>query len=171
MSITRRTVASIAILSGALAVCAVQGAAAETILDEWTSIKTPPPPPMKDVTVDRKTTALLMLDFNQQTCNMERRPRCVATIPKVKPLLAAARQAGMPIAFTLGGGGTRADMAKDILPVEGEPVMSSGVDKFVKTDLEAFLKEKGVQTVIVVGAAAQGAVLYTGSVRSCAVSR
>src|SRR3954452_4606104 len=122
MSITRCTLASVAILSGALAVCAVQPAAAESILDEWASIKTPPPPPMKDVTVDRKTTALLMLDFNQQTCNMERRPRCVAAIPKVKPLLAASGQAGMAVAFTLGGGGTRADMSKDILPVEGEPV-------------------------------------------------
>lgn len=159
----RRAITCVAILSGALAACALHPAAAETIIDEWQTVKVPPPPAIKPVTVDSKTTALLMLDFNQQTCNMERRPRCVAAIPKVKPLLAAARQAGVPVAFTLGGGGTRADMAKEILPVDGEPVVSSGLDKFVNTDLETFLKTKGVQTVIVVGAAAHGAVLYTVS--------
>jgi nicotinamidase-related amidase len=37
------------------------------------------------------------------------------------------------------------------------------VDKFVNTDLEKILKDKGVATVIVVGTAAHGAVLYTAS--------
>ena len=56
---------------------------AETIIDEWSSVKAPPPPEVKPVTIDKKTTALLMLDFNHQTCNSQRRPRCVASIPKV----------------------------------------------------------------------------------------
>ena len=41
--------------------------------------------------------------------------------------------------------------------------MLAGVDKFVGTDLEKILKEKGAKTVIVVGTAAHGAVLYTAS--------
>ena len=41
--------------------------------------------------------------------------------------------------------------------------MSSGVDKFVGTDLESMLKQKGIKTVIIVGAAAHGAVLYTAT--------
>src|SRR4029078_5328299 len=66
----------------ALLVCApvVPAANAATIIDEWASIKAPPPPAVKPVTVDKATTALLMLDFNEQTCNMQRRPRCVASI-------------------------------------------------------------------------------------------
>ncbi len=36
---------------------------AQTIVDEWTNVKAPPAPVLKDVTVDPKTTALLMLDF------------------------------------------------------------------------------------------------------------
>jgi nicotinamidase-related amidase len=44
-----------------------------------------------------------------------------------------------------------------------EPVMSSGLDKFVGTELESILKQKGIKTVIIVGTAAHGAVLYTAT--------
>jgi nicotinamidase-related amidase len=148
----------------ALATCSiVQSARAETIIDEWASVKAPPPPALKAVTIDTKTTALLLLDFNQQTCNPQRRPRCVASIPKVKTLLTAARAAGVPVVYSLGGGGKPADIAGELAPAANEPAVSSGVDKFVNTDLEKILKDKGVATVIVVGTAAHGAVLYTAS--------
>jgi nicotinamidase-related amidase len=115
------------------------------------------------VTIDSRTTALLLLDFNQQTCNPQRRPRCVASIPKVKTLLTAARAAGVPVVYSLGGGGKPADIASELTPAANEPVVSSGVDKFANGDLEKILKDKGVTTVIVVGTAAHGAVLYTAS--------
>ena len=136
---------------------------AATIIDEWSSVKVPPPPPTKPVTLDKATTALLLLDFNEQTCNMQRRPRCVASIPHVKKLLDEARSAGVPVAYSLGGGGKPSDLPKDLAPAAGEPIVSSGVDKFANTELESFLKGKGVKTVITVGAAAHGAVLYTAS--------
>ena len=149
---------------GGIASCAViQSSLAQTIIDEWASVKAPPPPVLKPVTIDKKTTALLMLDFNQQTCNAQRRPRCIASIPKVKPLLAAARAAGVPVIFSLGAGGKPADIAQDLAPAGDEPIVSSGVDKFMGTDLEKILKEKGIATVIVVGTAAHGAVVYTAS--------
>ena len=91
------------------------------------------------------------------------RPRCIAPIPKVKTLLTAARAAGVPVIYSLGGGGKPDDIAKELTPAANEPVVSSGVDKFMNTDLEKILKEKGVTTVIVVGTAAHGAVLYTAS--------
>jgi len=152
--------AALAVLVG---VAWASHATAATIIDEWSSVSVPPPPEVKPVTIDRSTTALLMLDFNQQTCNMQRRPRCVASIPHVKKLLAAARAAGIPVAFTLGGGGKPSDLPKELEPAAGEPVTLAGVDKFVDTGLESFLKGKGVKTVIVVGTAAHGAVLYTAS--------
>ena len=43
----------------------------------------------------------------------------------------------------------------------GEPYVRSGPDKYLNTDLEKILKDKGIQTVIVTGTAAHGAVLYT----------
>jgi len=162
---TRRTlwprrILAAAAIAGSLA---AQSVCAQTIVDEWTSVQVPPPPPLKTVAIDAKTTALLMLDFNAQTCNPQRRPRCIASIPKVQGLLAMTRAAGVPVAFTLGGGGKPPEIAKELTPADGEPIFSSGVDKFVNTDLEKFLKDKGVTTVIVVGNAAHGAVLYTAS--------
>ena len=138
-------------------------ATAASIADEWASVQVPPPPALKAVTLDRKTTALLLLDFNKQTCNAERRPRCIASIPKVAKLLAAARAVGVPVLYSLGGGGAAADIAKELTPTKDEPVVSSGVDKFVGTELESLLKQKGIKTVVIAGVAAHGAVLYTAS--------
>ena len=48
-------------------------------------------------------------------------------------------------------------------PAADEPSVKSKADKFLNTDLEKILKDKGIQTVIVTGTAANGAVLYTGT--------
>ncbi len=143
--------------------CFIALLAAQTIVDEWQRVAVPPAPELKSVTVDPKTTALLLLDFNKQTCNAERRPRCIASIPGVRKLLADARLKGMVVIYSLSPGAAPADIAGDLTPRAGEPVVTSGPDKFMGTDLEKILKEKGVQTVIVTGTAAHGAVLYTAS--------
>jgi len=135
----------------------------QTIIDEWNTVKVPPAPELKSVKIDPKVTALLMLDFNKQTCNAERRPRCIASIPKVQKLLTEARAKGVPVIYSLSAGAAAADIAKELAPLPGEPVVASGPDKFFGTDLEKILKEKGVNTVIAVGTASHGAVLYTAS--------
>jgi hypothetical protein len=56
-------------------------APAQTIIDEWASVKAPPA--LKPVTIDPKTTAILVIDLIKQLCNEQRRPRCVASIPKI----------------------------------------------------------------------------------------
>jgi len=138
-------------------------ASAQTIIEEWNSIKTPPPPELKAVTVDPKTTALLVLDIITQICNNERRPRCVASVPKIQGLLQQARAKGVTVIYSLAGQATPADIFKEVAPIGGEPIVKSGSDKFLGTDLEKILKEKGIKTVIIVGTAAHGAVLYTAS--------
>ena len=159
----RSALRAVVTIAGMASCLAVPSAGAQTIIDQWSSVSAPPPPPLKAVIIDKSTTVLLMLDFNEQTCNMQRRPRCVASIPKVKTLLTAARTAGVPVVFTMGAQGKAADIAKDLAPAANEPAMLAGVDKFMGTDLEKILKEKGAKTVIVVGTAAHGAVLYTAS--------
>jgi len=138
-------------------------ASAQDVIAEWNSVKMPPPPELKDVTVDPKTTALLLLDFNKQTCNAERRPRCIATIPKMKKLLDYARAKGILVAYSLSAGAVPGDIAADLAPLAADPVVTSGPDKFMGTDLEKTLKDKGIKTVIITGTAAHGAVLYTAS--------
>ena len=50
---------------------------------------------------DPKTTALLVMDLIKQACNDEKRPRCVASIPKIATLLASARASGVSIIYTI----------------------------------------------------------------------
>ena len=151
-------------LIAGIACCIVaQAASGQMIIDEWATVTPPPPPALKPVTVDPKTTALLMLDFNQQTCNPTRKPRCISQIPKVKKLLTAARAAGVPVIYSITIDAKPSEIAAELAPNAGEPVVQSGVDKFVNTDLEKILKDKGITTVIAVGTAAEGAVLYTVS--------
>ena len=134
-----------------------------TIVDEWAAVEVPPPPELKAVTVDPSVTALLILDIQNQNCNPERRPRCVASLPKMQRLLAAARAKGVPVVYSLTSSATEADIRKEVAPLPGEPVVRSGVDKFFGTDLEDILKAKGIETVIVVGTSAHGAVLHTAA--------
>jgi nicotinamidase-related amidase len=157
---TRTFVAAIA---GAtvVAITVCSPAYSASIIDEWANVKVPAAPTLKPVTVDTKTTALLMLDFMNQNCG--KRPRCMASLPAVKKLLDEARAKKMTVVYSLIANTTPADVLKDVAPTAGEPSVLSGPDKFLRTDLEKILKDKGVQTVIAVGTSADGAVLYTAS--------
>jgi nicotinamidase-related amidase len=136
-------------------------AQAADIVDDWASVKAPSPPALKPVTVDPSTTALLMLDFMNQNCG--KRPRCLATVPAMKKLLAAARAAKVMVIYSVIAKTTPADVVKDLAPLVSEPHVLSGPDKFLHTDLEKILKDKNIKTVITVGTASNGAVLYTAS--------
>ncbi len=159
----REVTALLAALGLVFAVTAIgcAPACAADVVADWSSIKTPPPPTLKSVTVDPKTTALLMLDFMNQNCG--KRPACVASIPAVKKLLAAARAAKASVIYSIIAKTTTADVIKDVAPLADEPHVQAGPDKFLNTDLEKILKDKGIQTVIAVGTASNGAVLFTGA--------
>ena len=143
---------------------AASPASALTIVDEWAAVKAPPAPELKQVSIDPKTSALLVLDFVAPNCTQ--RPRCMASVPAVKKLLGEARARGMLVVFATGPTGKRADTVPELAPLDSEAVVSTGVDKFANTELEKLLKNGGTQTVITIGTAAQGAVLYTASAAS-----
>jgi len=133
--------------------------AEQDITGEWASVKLPPVPELRHVSVDPRTTALLVLDMMKGNCGA--RPRCLATLPKVKKLLDAARSHDMVVVYNLTGAGKIEDMVDPSLaPLAGEFMVkgSGGADKFVNSNLDAGLKEKGINTVIVTGTSAQGAV-------------
>jgi len=140
---------------------------AQTIVDEWQSVKAPPAPELKAVTLDPKTTALLVMDLVKQTCNSERRPRCVASIPRIEKLIAEARAKGVMLIYTTVPPIPIADFLPAVAPKGNDPVVTAWVDKFIlvnqDTGLEKMLKDKGITSVITVGTAAHGAVLYTSS--------
>jgi nicotinamidase-related amidase len=136
-------------------------ARAANIIDEWESVKAPPAPALQAVTVDPKTTALLLVDVLHQTCNEKRRPRCVATLPTIKKFLAEARNHKMMVVYTLIPHANGADIWADVAPTSDEPLVAGILDKFLNSNLETILKDKGIQTVIAVGAASNGAVVHT----------
>jgi len=156
-----------AVLSCPVASCA------ETIIDEWSSVKAPPPPELKSVTLDPKTTAILVIDLIKQTCNEQRRPRCVASIPKVAKLLAEARASGATVIYSLFPSPNPAtfpnpvigDYVPAVAPKGDEPVVTSFVDKFATGDqdtgLQKILKDKGITTVVPVGTTPHNGVLFT----------
>ena len=139
-------------------------APAADIIAEWATVKAPPVPELKPVTLDGKTTALLILDMMKTNCS--KRPRCSATVSNVKKLHDAARAAGAIVFYSLVGGDnpTPADIVdQGIAPRDGEWVFQRGPDKFLGSGLEERLKARGIKTVIVCGTSAQGVVIGTGS--------
>ena len=153
----------LASLLGAAAM-ASSAAHAQGVLDDWASVKMPPAPALKPAAIDPKTTALMLFDFTTQTCSQERRPRCAASMPKMKKLLEDARARGMFVVYSVALPNTgEKDMMPEIAPRAGEPILPPlGPDKFLNSDFEKMLKEKGVQTIILNGTAAQSTVLHTG---------
>ena len=155
-----------AAVAGTLAVALLTASpsVAADIIAEWATVKAPPVPELKPVTLDGKTTALLILDMMKTNC--PKRPRCSATVPNVKKLHDAARAAGAMVFYSLVGGDnpTPADIVDPgIAPRDGEWVFQRGPDKYFGSGLEERLKKRGIKTVIVCGTSAQGVVIGTGS--------
>jgi len=155
----------LALAAGAVAAMAMSSSdkAAPSVFDVWDKVKAPPPPKLEAVKLEAKTTALLILDIEKLTTNAQRRPRAVASVPRIAALLAKARAAGMPVAYSLTSRAEPESILKEVTPRKGEPIVKASVDKFHGTRLEAILKKKGVKTVLVVGTAAEGAVLHTAT--------
>lgn len=129
----------------------------------WGQVQPPAMPELEKMALDPAKTALLILDIEERTCNVERRPRCLATVPRIADLAARARAAGMPVVYSLTSVGTPETILPPVAAQPGEPIVQSSVDKFWKTDLEKILADKGVEAVIVTGTAAHGAVLHTAT--------
>jgi len=134
-----------------------------TIIDGWKSIPVPAPPALEPVTVDSSHTALLVLDMYAGWCNEAQRPSCLRSIPRVHELLTRARARNMMVIYSGGPPDSpRFSMPPEpIAPLPGEPMVRSGADKYLGTDLEKMLRAHGIRCVIIVGTSADGAVLYT----------
>lgn len=148
---------SLALVGGTLAFSLPAHAA--DVVDNWAQVQAPAAPKLENVTIDPKTTALLMLDFLKQNCAPN--PACTAAVPGVKSLLDQARAKKMLVVYTMFPGPTAADILPQVAPAAKEPVITGLLDKFPKTNLDKLLKQKHIKTVIVVGNASNGAVLFT----------
>src|SRR6266702_6628923 len=109
----------------------------QTIIDEWSSVKAPPAPELKEITIDPKTTALLMLDFVKQNCNEKVRPRCPATLPAAKQLLADARANNVLVVYGIVTGSI-ADTVADVARMAKSPSFSPDPTSFSAPTLRKY---------------------------------
>ena len=115
------------------------------------------------VRLDPAVTAVLVLDLTDVSCG--RVPAARESLATVRRFLDRAREQGASVVFSLG----RAP--QEVHPGLGrrddEPTVRTSANKFFRTDLEERLLSSRTTHVVVLGTAANGAVLYT-SFAACA---
>jgi nicotinamidase-related amidase len=152
-----------AAVAGALLAALTVSPSVADVISDWSSAVAPPPPELKEVTVEPSTTALLLLDIMKAGCSA--RPRCVAALPVIKQMHDAARAHNMVVWYSLVGMDGKATpndvMDPAIKPRDGEWYRQGGPDKFLGSTLEPVLKQAGIKTVIICGNSFQGATVGT----------
>ena len=124
------------------------------------TLQMPATPDPARVTLDPKTTALMVLDYVEDICNNQVSCK-TKMVPAMTPFLERVRKAGLTVAY-----GTRAPnqtkWLKEVAPVAGDiRVTNTAQDRFYGTDLDKELKAKGIKTLIMVGWKISGSVTYT----------
>ena len=105
------------------------------------------------------------MDFTKQTCTPERRKRCADQVPNVVKFVTEGRAKGALIIYSVAvPNSVPADILPVLTPAAGEQVLPPlGPDKFINSDLEKTLKDKGIKTVVAMGTQAQTSVLHTSA--------
>jgi nicotinamidase-related amidase len=150
---------------GVLLVALLGSPSVADVVSDWSKAVAPPPPELKEVTIDPSTTALLFLDIMKGGCTA--RPRCVAAVPNMKRLHDEARAHNMVVWYSLVGSNGKATpddiMDPAIKPRAGEWYRQQGTDNFLGSTLEPTLRQAGTKTVIICGNSFQGATVGTAS--------
>ncbi|TMA12075.1 MAG: isochorismatase family protein [Deltaproteobacteria bacterium] len=122
-------------------------------------------PEPKPVTLDGKTSAVLVLDLNAR-CD-DPKSTCSKLTPGVGEFLEKVRAAAVPIIYTVSAsakGKPIGELAAPLKRKEGETIIyPDAFDKFMGGELQTLLKEKGTKTLIITGASTNAAVLYTAT--------
>jgi nicotinamidase-related amidase len=160
-----RPIHALALAAGLAIYAPATAAQSQTLIEEWGSAKFPAPPTLKPAKLDAKETAVLAMDFTKQTCTPERRKRCADQVATVQKFVAEARAKGALIIYSVAvPNSVPADILPALTPAAGEQVLPPlGPDKFINSDLEKTLKDKGIKTVVAMGTQAQTSVLHTGA--------
>ena len=155
-----RTVIILSSLALALFCGATQAQPAAQSGKAMITLQMPATPEPARVTLDPKTTALIVLDYVEDICAAQ--PTCKGQmLPAMIPFLERVRKAGLVIAY-----GTREQnmthWLKEVAPMAGDiKITNTAQDRFYNTDLDKLLKAKGIKTLIMVGWKISGSVTYT----------
>jgi len=122
-------------------------------------------PEAKPVTLEAKTTAVLVLDLSAR-CH-DAKEICSKLMPALGEFLEKARAASVPIIHTVSArakGTPLGEVATPLKRRDNEPVIyPDGFDKFHGGELQELLKQRGVKRLVVVGSSTNMTVLYTAT--------
>jgi nicotinamidase-related amidase len=140
------------------------------------------------LSIDRHSTAVLCMDYQNDIVGLQPDDRQRDLLSKASAVLAAARQAGLPVIYVvvrfrdgypevsarnklfqgiksanrLREGTPGAEIHREVAPQAGEVVVTKRrVGAFSTTDMEAVLRAKGVTHLVLMGIATSGVVLST----------
>ena len=124
------------------------------------TLQMPATPDPARVTLDPKTTALMVLDYVEDICNSQANCK-TKMLPAMTPFMERVHKAGLTVAY-----GTRAQnqtkWLKEVAPAPNDiKIVNTAQDRFYNTDLDKELKAKGIKTLIMVGWKVSGSVTYT----------
>jgi nicotinamidase-related amidase len=128
--------------------------------DTRVTLQMPALPAPVPVTLNPKTTALLVLDYVVPICNSQ--PKCKGQmLPAMTAFMARVRKAGLVVAY----GTLEENMTKwlpEVAPQPGDTkIVCTAQDRFYNTDLDKDLKAKGITTIIMAGWKVSGSVAYS----------
>ena len=124
------------------------------------TMQMPVTPEPARVTLNPRTTALIVLDYVEDICNSQ--PSCKAKmLPAMTPFMDRVRKAGITVAY-----GTREPnmnhWLKEVAPTANDiKIINVAQDRFYNTTLDQQLKAKGITTLIMVGWKISGSITYT----------
>jgi isochorismate hydrolase len=124
------------------------------------TLQMPATPDPARVTLDPKTTALVVLDYVEDICNNQVSCK-TKMVPAMTRFLEKVRKAGLTVAY-----GTRAQnqtkWLKEVAPAPGDiRINNTAQDRFYNTDLDKELRAKNIKSLIIVGWKISGSVTYT----------
>jgi nicotinamidase-related amidase len=136
-----------------------------SIATAWAAQEGPNRPEPKPLTLDSKSTAVLVLDLNAR-CDDAKQVCSKITAP-LGNFLDEARAAAVPIIYTVSASAKGKPIGEIALALRRKPnetvIYPDGFDKFFGGELQAFLKDKGAKTLIITGSSTNAAVLYTAT--------
>jgi nicotinamidase-related amidase len=119
----------------------------------------------EQLTINRKKTAVLVMDFQLRQVNALNPETRAALIPAVNNVLDKVRAAGLPVIFVEVVRGERMPdnaLSPEVKPQKGEPVLTkSRTAPWTTTNLNEILKEKGVDTIVLMGINTSRVILVT----------
>jgi nicotinamidase-related amidase len=122
-------------------------------------------PEPKTLTLDSKSTAILVLDLNAR-CD-DPKQVCSKITAALGDFLDKARAANVPIIYSVSAaakGKPIGELAAPLRRKESETVIyPDAFDKFYGGELQTFLKDKGAKTLVITGSSTNAAVLYTAT--------